>query len=66
MSDNVAVLAGYTEEYEAHCTDYDLFLLVKPGTELDDTFTAWDIEAQEFIRVNGWLWSFERVENTEL
>lgn len=57
MSDNVAVLQGYTVEVEANSDRHDLFLLVRPGTNFDDTFKAWDTDEQEFIRVNGWLFS---------
>lgn len=61
MSDNVAVLDVYTEEYMACCEAHDLFIMVKPGTDFDSAFKAWDSDAQEFIRINGWLWTFERV-----
>lgn len=50
---------GYTEALEGSSTHYDLTLLVKPGTDLDSTFTAYDVECSEFIAVNGWLFSFE-------
>lgn len=47
MTDNVAVLDGYTEEVEmSNGQGLDLFLLVKPGTDLDDTFSAWDIRGR--------------------
>ena len=59
MTDNIAVLQGFTIAVEAHnirgVESYELFLLVKPDTDYDDTFRAWDTDAQEFIRVNGWL-----------
>lgn len=63
MSDNAAVLEGYTEGYIAECADADMFILVKPGTDFDSTFKAWDSDNQEFIRINGWLWIFERTED---
>ena len=47
MSDNVAVMEGGD--------GMDLYLLVKPDTDFDSTFRAWDTDNQEFIRVNGWL-----------
>lgn len=62
MTDNVAVLDGYTEAIAAYSSTVDLYLLIKPGTELDGTFRAWDTDEQEFIRVNGWLFTFERDE----
>ena len=57
MTDNVAFLDGYTLEVEATCPEHELYLLVKPGTDFDDAFRAWDTDNQEFIRVNGWLYS---------
>lgn len=59
MSDNGAVLAGYTQEISATSGHVDLCLLIKPDTDLDDTFKAWDMCEQEYIRVNGWLFTFE-------
>ena len=37
-------------------------LLVKPGTDFDTRFKAWDRDEQEFIRVNGWLFTIEAAE----
>lgn len=59
MSDNVAILDGYTREILASCIDHDLYLLVKPDADLSGTFKAWDTDNQEFIRVNGWLYSVD-------
>lgn len=53
---------GFTEEYEASCVQHDLRILVTPQTDLDCTFLAWDIEAGEFLNINGWLWEFERID----
>jgi hypothetical protein len=61
MTDNVAVLAGYTEGYLASCDEEYMFILVKPDTDLDSCFKAWDSDNQEFITINGWLWRFEPV-----
>lgn len=60
MTDNVAVLAGYTFEVEAYSTSKtpDKVLLVKPGTNLRQGFRAWDMGAQEFIAVEGWRYRF--------
>lgn len=52
----------YTEQYLATCDEYELLILVKPGTDLDSRFKAWDVDCQEFIYINGWLWTFERVD----
>ena len=58
MTDNIAVLKGYTQEIFAESDAGDqLYLLVQPNTDYDETFEAWDTENQEFIRVNGWLFS---------
>ena len=62
MTDNVAILAGYTQEIVAFSVEHELYLLVKPGTDLDSEFRAWDTEAQEYIRVNGWLFNYEEAE----
>jgi hypothetical protein len=56
MGDNAAVLEGYTKEVVATCAEHELYLLIKPGTDLDSAFKAWDTDEQEFIRVNGWLY----------
>lgn len=55
MSDNAAVLEGFTVEIIAGYQDIALYLLVRPGTDYDSRFTAWDMDGQEYIRVNGWL-----------
>jgi len=60
MGDNAAALDGYTEEITATSDAVELYLLVKPGTDLDDTFRAYDTDAQEYINVNGWLFKFEK------
>lgn len=62
MTDNVATLAGFTREIFGTSDGPDLHLLVHPETDLDDRFRAWCCDEQEFIRVNGWLFIFEDVE----
>lgn len=62
MTDNIAVLEGFTREVVATSQVVDLFLLVKPDTDFDDVFKAWDMDEQEFIRVNGWLFRFDDME----
>lgn len=66
MADNVAVLQGFTQEVVAESDAYTLFLLVRLGTEYDSTFKAWDTDAQEFIRVNGWLFSVNEESHTRM
>ena len=55
MTDNVAVLAGYTEQY--HCSDgtVDLLIMIKPGTDTESRFKAWDCDEQEYLLIKGWL-----------
>ena len=57
MTDNVAVLDGFTEEVQLESDRSVLFVLVKPGTDVGDRFKAWDTDEQEYITVNGWLFS---------
>lgn len=66
MTDNVAVLEGYTREIMGEYKGMSLFLLVKPDTQLDQRFKAWNMDMQEFIHVNGWLTSFDDVEGIAL
>lgn len=63
MSDNGAVLAGFTKGFIAEAGDINMYILVKPDTDLDDRFKAWDTDSQEFIHINGWLFNFEPVED---
>ena len=57
MTDRIATVEGYIQEAIADRGDHTLYLLVKPNTLLDGVFVAWDTDNQEFIRVNGWLYS---------
>lgn len=59
MTDNVAVQDGFTRSIIATSDLLDLYLLVRPGTDFDDRFRAWDTDGQEFIWVNGWLFTIE-------
>lgn len=61
MTDNIATLAGFTKEIQASGSGHDLFLLVKPDTDYDSRFKAWDMDQQEWVGVNGWLFSIEEV-----
>lgn len=61
MSDNEAVLNGYTQEVEAEkiiasSNTNRYFLLTRPDTDFSGTFRAWDMDAQEFIIFvpSGW------------
>lgn len=59
MSDNTAILAGFTRELLAEGGPYSLHLFVTPDTDLDGTFKAYDADNCEWIKVNGWLFTFE-------
>ena len=62
MTDNVAILAGYTEEYVAEAENgTTLQILARPGNDFDSRFKVWDMDEQEYIWLNGWLFSFEMV-----
>ncbi len=56
MSDIVAVQDGFTVEVVATCSDHELYLLVRPDTDFESTFKAWDTDNQEWLYVNGWLY----------
>jgi hypothetical protein len=59
MTDNVAILEGYTKKIRARNIARELFLLVKPETDLTGIFRAWDTDKQEFVRIDGYQWRFE-------
>lgn len=59
MTDAIATRDGYTQEVVLANWQAELYLLVKPGTDLGERFKAWDTDNQEFILVNGWLFSVE-------
>lgn len=61
MGDNLAVSQGFTKEVMGEGGEFNLFLQVKPDTDFDSTFKAWDTDAQEWIRVNGWLFEFSNL-----
>ena len=55
MPDNTAILAGYTKEVQVIIGPYDLHLWIKPDTDFDDHFKAYDADECGYIRVRGWL-----------
>lgn len=60
MTDNVATLKGYTQEVHASSGEgLELHLLVKPDTDFDDHFKAWDCDAQEWLMVTGWMFTID-------
>ncbi len=61
-TDNGAMMAGYTRELMAYAGAYELHISVKPMTDLDTRFMAFCHDEQELIAVNGWLFTFEPIE----
>lgn len=61
MSDNEAVLNGWTRELICHARGESVHILVDPDTDLDTRFKAWDCDNQEIVRINGWMYEFEEV-----
>lgn len=64
-SDNGAHLGGYTEEYMAEPDGpfATLHISVKPGTDFDTCFRAFDHDNQEYIWIKGWRWDFTAIED---
>ena len=56
MTDNVAILDGFTREITLSNGAEELFLLIRPDTDLDSCFRAWDTDNQEYIKLYGWLY----------
>lgn len=63
MTRKVESLDQYTKQVVAYGMNVatDLYLLVRPDTDFDSEFLAWDQEDEEFIRVRGWLFNIEAV-----
>jgi len=61
MTDNIAVLDGYTKEISGEYKGQSFFLLVQPDAQLDGSFRAWCMDLQEYVRVNGWLAEFNEI-----
>ena len=59
MGDNEAVLDGFTREVVLIGVEHELYVLVRPNTDFESTFKAWDTDNQEWLRVNGWLFYVE-------
>lgn len=59
MIDSAAIQQGYTDKVSAFADSFEMVLPVKPDTDLDGRFRAWDMDEQEFITVNGWMFEFD-------
>jgi len=59
MDTTTAMQMGYTQEITA-ANDHgcEFRLLVRPGDDLDGVYSAWDMDEMEFVRINGWMFSF--------
>ena len=60
-----AIDKGYTRSCIADADEYTLYLMIKPDADLDGRFTAYDTECDEYIRVNGWMFTFEISNGTD-
>lgn len=54
-----AFAAGYTKEVSADCAAHTLTLLVNPTHDYDSRLRAFDVDENDYVTVNGWLWTFE-------
>ncbi len=55
--------AGWIEYFgECDLPWLDIHISVAPGTDLDDVITAFCHDDQEMIRINGWNFTFEKIE----
>lgn len=62
MNNDTARSAGFTKHVIADCPEYTLNLLISPDTYYDNRFRAWDLDEQEWIAVNGWLFDINDTE----
>lgn len=53
----------FTVPLVGECDIATLNILVKPDTDLDGPFKAWCRDEEAYIRVHGWLFSFELEES---
>lgn len=53
--------AGFTREVIAVSLGQELNLLIKPETDVDTEFEAFDLDALEMVTVSGWLGVFNDV-----
>lgn len=51
---------GFTRKVIAHSGEgLELRLLLNPNVDTDYFFRAWDRDAEEWITVTGWMFTFE-------
>ena len=51
------ILREFTQPLYLTSVEFELDLLIKPGTDIDGTFEAWCLDTEEIIHVNGWMFS---------
>ena len=61
QTDNECTRAGW-REYCAHADGLDLHVSIAPNASLDGIVVAFDHDEQEIIRLNGWMFVFEQVQ----
>ena len=61
MSDNTAILAGFTRELIGASSECELHIFVKPDADLDGQFRAYDADNCEWVCINGWLFGFAEI-----
>lgn len=61
-SDADARLCGFTRVVYAECQMTDGVYLIAPDADLMTSFQAWDTDELRFVKLNGWLWTFEDTE----
>ena len=47
------------QKYYLYSDEYDLYIKAPRDTDFDGTFTAYCMDNNEFITVNGWLFNIE-------
>jgi len=51
---NIAIKKGYTKELTMNSSHYIGSILIKPITDLNNTFKAYCLDRQSFMYINGW------------
>lgn len=60
--DNAAIMQGYTRHVLLDSDGSCFAALIRPDVDLDGTFRAFDTDNQEWLNVNGWLFSITDAE----
>jgi hypothetical protein len=57
----IAEKLGYTKAVQAEGGSYSLTLLVQEDYDPDDRFKAFDVNEEDYLMVNGWLFCIDPV-----